>query len=528
MDHGSHGSSSGGESAVIAAALTRGMLRLEPPDKRRTTASLSLREFCVAAWPVLEPGRQFVPNWHLDAICDHLEAVTRGDIRNLIINIPPRHMKSLTVSVFWPVWEWSFSPHIRWLYSSYVQPLATRDAVKSRRLLDSAWYRSRWGEVFHLTSDQNQKQRYENSRTGYRIATGVGAGTGEGGDRVIVDDPHNVRQAESDAKREEAIAWWNETMSTRGNDPRTVAKVVIMQRVHDSDLTGHLLEQGGYEHLCLPARYEPTTYVTSIGFEDPRREEGELLWPQHFGEKELADLERQLGSYAAAAQLQQRPAPAGGGLIKRDWFKFYRRSELPQVWEELLQSWDLSFKGTTSSSYVVGQVWARSGANCYLMDQFREQTEFPGTVRAVLALSKKWPQAKAKLIESKANGPAVVQTLRQKVPGLIEIEPGGGKEARVHAVSPFIEAGNVWLPDPTEQPWIGAFLLECERFPKGTHSDQVDAMTQALVRLGQHSSAWLREAAVARGEESEVHRFLRESGSDTRPGAAGRITARRF
>ena len=194
-------------------------------------ATRSLREFVCQAWPVVEPMTPFVPGWHIDAIVEHLEAVSRGQIRNLLINVPPRHMKSLLVSVFWPAWEWIRFPERRWLYSSYAASLSIRDSLKCRRLIESPWYQQLWGDRFALTSDQKTKGSFDNNRSGYRLATSMGgAATGEGGDRIVCDDPHNVQEAESDSVRKSTLDWWDVVMSTRVNDPRTAAKVVVMQR----------------------------------------------------------------------------------------------------------------------------------------------------------------------------------------------------------------------------------------------------------------------------------------------------------
>src|SRR5580704_36286 len=300
----------------------------------RELATRSFREFVRQAWPIIEPLTPFVPGWHILTIIDHLEAVTRGDIRNLLINVPPRHMKSLLVSVLWPAWEWIQHPERRWLYSSYAASLSIRDSVKCRMLIESPWYRSFWGDRYTLAFDQNTKARFDNNRSGYRIATSVGGtATGEGGDRIVCDDPHNVQEAESDSVRKATLDWYDIVMSTRVNDPRSAAKVVVMQRCHQQDLSGHLLEQGGWEHLRLPAEYEKPGCTTSVGWSDPRAEQGELLWAERFGPEELESLKRSLGSYAAAGQLQQRPSPAGGGIFKRHWFRYFqpRGANLPPV-----------------------------------------------------------------------------------------------------------------------------------------------------------------------------------------------------
>jgi predicted phage terminase large subunit-like protein len=467
-------------------------------------ATRSLREFVYLAWLIVEPSTPFVPGWHIDAIIEHLEAITLGQIRNLVINVPPRHMKSLLVSVFWPAWEWIRWPERRWLYSSYGAQLSIRDSIKCRRLIESPWYQALWGDRFSLTSDQNTKGRFDNSRSGYRLATSVGgAVTGEGGDRIVCDDPNNVNEAESDSVRKGTNDWFDVVMSTRVNDPKTAARVVVMQRCHQQDLSGHLLEQGGWEHLCLPAEYEGPRKATVIGWSDPRKDHGELLWPERFGPKEVGELKVSLGSYAAAGQLQQRPSPAEGGMVKRHWFRYWQQlgEDLPPVpvrladgtiqpypvhnvkwFDEVIQSWDCTFKDVATADYVVGQVWGRVGSNFVLIDQVRGRMDCPTTVKAVRELSRKYPYAIAKLIEDKANGPAVIQMLSREIPGLIPVTPQGGKVARAAGISPVIEAGNVYLPHPQVAPWVEDFIEECAAFPNGAHDDQVDAMTQALLR----------------------------------------------
>jgi predicted phage terminase large subunit-like protein len=467
-------------------------------------ATRSLAEFVRQAWVIVEPLTPLIWGWHIDCIVEHLEAVTSGQIRNLLINVPPRHMKSLLVSVFWPAWEWIRWPERRWLYSSYGAHLSIRDSLKCRRLIESPWFQANWGHLFRLTSDQNTKTRWDNDKSGYRIATSVeGAATGEGGDRIVCDDPHNVQHAESDGIRKGTLDWWDIVMSTRVNDPKTTAKVVVMQRCHQQDLSGHLLEQGGWEHVCLPAEYEGSRHVTSIGWSDPRTERGDLLWAARFGPKEIESLKRSLGSYAAAGQLQQRPSPAEGGMLKRHWWRYWQKpgANLPPILvhfpdgsdrliaaveigtvEERAQSWDCSFKDLETSDFVVGQTWGRSGPRFLLLDQLRERLDCPGTVKAVRDEAAKWQPCSAKLIEDKANGSAVIQMLQHEISGILPVNPEGGKVARAAAVSPLIEAGNVYLPHPQMFPWVNDFIEECAAFPNGAHDDQVDAMTQILLR----------------------------------------------
>src|SRR6185436_7836194 len=244
--------------------------RLERVKTER--AQRSFKAFVKQAWPILEPTAEFVDGLHVDAICSHLQAVTEGRIANLIINVPPGHAKSLLTAVFWPAWAWIDYPESRWLFSSYREPLATRDSVKCRRLIESDWYQQHWGNRYQLNGDQNQKSRFENTATGYRVVVPMYSGTGERGDYVVVDDPHSVDQAESDVERRNAIEWLHGSMATRLNDLSIGHKIVIQQRLHEADLTGDLLIKGGYELLCLPAEFEPERRcTTSIGWSDPRK-----------------------------------------------------------------------------------------------------------------------------------------------------------------------------------------------------------------------------------------------------------------
>jgi predicted phage terminase large subunit-like protein len=428
-------------------------------------------------------------------------------------------MKSLAVSVFWPCWVWLSRPETRFLYASYAQLLSTRDSLKSRRLIETRGLRAAAAgpegerplleavgyqgllELLHgpfawrLTTDQNTKKRFENSRAGYRLATSVGgAATGEGGDVIVVDDPHKADEVESDVVRQGVLDWWDAAMSTRLNDPKTGVVVVIMQRLHERDLAGHLLAQGGFEHLCLPARYEPRhPFVWPA---DRRAEVGELIWPEHIGEQELSELERALGSYRAAGQLQQRPAPAEGGILKRAWWRFYDPAAGMPEFHQLAQSWDMSFKETDDSSYVVGQLWGRDLANKHLLCQVRARMDFTKTLAGVRAMTawaeKHYPKhaSHAKWVEDRANGPAVISALRREITGLVAVDPRGGKESRAYAIQHEVEAGNVLLPErlipapPGYEPTrTDEFVEECATFPNGAHDDQVDAMTQALTRL---------------------------------------------
>jgi predicted phage terminase large subunit-like protein len=406
-------------------------------------------------------------------------------------------MKSLSVSVFWPAWRWCRKPETKWLYSSYAQDLAIRDSLATRRLITSPWYQRRWGHVYQLQDDENQKTLFTNTALGRRLATGVGGrSTGEGGDVIVVDDPHLVTETSSDVMRQATIDWWNLSMSTRGNNPDTAAWVIVMQRIHEQDLAGEVLKGGDYVHLMLPAEYEPRITIdlgeaynpapNPLGWKDPRTEEGQLLWPERFSRAAIEKMKVPLGPMGVAGQLQQRPAPAEGAMFKRvDWMYY---DKPPRLTELPIMSWDMAFKDTKDSSYVVGQVWARVGANYYLLDQVRGKWDFNMTVQMFRALCAEHPYAIAKLVEDKANGPAVITFLRNEIPGIIAINPQGGKEARANAILPLQAAHNIWLPDPSlltplpgeAQTWVVQFVEEASKFPASAFSDQVDTMSQAL------------------------------------------------
>lgn len=452
------------------------------------------RLFVAEAWPHIETA-PLIWNWHMEALCDHYQAVSEGRIKKLLVNVPPGTSKSLLTSVFWPAWEWTWNPKTRWFFASYDQALSLRDSVKCRTLINSRWYQARWSHVFKLTGDQDAKGLYYTDKGGYRMASSVtGHGTGEHPHRIVADDPQDRKGAESETERKSVTEWWNLTMSTRGVSLEA-SRVVCMQRLHELDLSGVILQDpDGWEHICLPMRFEPGRMKpTSLGWTDPRTKKGELLAPRQFPEEAVRSLEKALGSYGTAGQLQQRPAPAEGGIIKEAWWKFYH--EIPLPFDKVLFSWDATFDKTDDADYVVGQCWGLKGSDAYLLDQVREQMEFTDTVKAVKALHSKWSKWPGLLrdrgavipvlIENKANGPAIISSLRHEVPGILPWPPKGvrmeSKEARLQGVSPAIESGNVHLPFGAS--FSRSLIDEASAFPNGANDDQLDALSQALQKL---------------------------------------------
>lgn len=481
-----------------------------------------LREFidcgepALSAWTVLEPTTPFKSGWHLDVICEHLEAVSRGDIRNLIINIPPRHMKSLAVCVFWPVWEWIEKPSTRWLFNSYAATLATRDSIKCRRLIESPVYQALWGSSFRLSADNNQKTRFENDKTGYRIALGVGGGaTGEGGDRIVVDDPHKAREVHSDDVRGGTIEWWDGTMSTRANDPETASRVIVMQRLHEGDLTGHALnkmrEQGShqYDHLCLPARYEARTVSCPANLRhDPRTQEGELLWPERFSDASLRQIEADLGERETPGQLQQRPTSAKGGIFLKEWWADGRNrydaddTALRNKCVGRYISFDTAVKDEEQNDYTAWVV-AEMAADWTLNIRWIEQRKLQSTELAglITRLGKQWNfdgKLNGIIVEDKGSGTFALQSLRkaadpQIAPLLQGFDPKQmSKTFRARQASDWCERDCIKLPFPSPSvPWLYAFENDeagpdtghLYKFPAITHDDDVDAFVQQILFL---------------------------------------------
>ncbi len=433
------------------------------------------------AWPLVVPNAPFVDSWHIGAICEHLEAQTHGQLPRLVINVPPGSSKSTSVCVMWCPWEWSFSPGIQWQYGAYADTLAVRDSLRCRGLMESEWYQDLYSDVWQPKRGRWLADWLETDKGGIRQAVSVGGGAvGFHAHRQIVDDPMKPADAYKLGALERARMWWWETMASRvlpGDNTRTI----IMQRLHDRDLAGQAAEQG-YTVLAIPMEHFAAArrVRTSIGWEDPRTQEGELLCEERWPRAEVERRKFEFGPAGWAAQDQQDPVPAGGAIYHEAWLsQFYLvRPELFGM--QVVISGDCAFKSHETSSYVAIQVWAYKPPNFWLLDEIREHLDFLGTVAAFKTLHARWPMAIAILIEDKANGPAVIDVLKSKLSGVLPVTPDGSKEARAYATQPVFAALNVWLPDPSIAPWIWDWILEHKRFPRGSANDRVDAQTQAL------------------------------------------------
>lgn len=497
----------------------------------REECESSLYTFLMHAWRFIDPA-PFKPGWVIDALAEHLEAVVDGDIKRLLINIPPRCSKSSICSVAFPAWVWAQSfngptsgPSVALLHASYAHSLALRDSVKCRRLLKSTWYQRMWSDRFRITPDQDMKIRFQNDKSGERLITSVDAGvTGEGGNIIIVDDPNNAKEVLSEAVIQSTNEdWWDGTMSTRLNDPKTGAYIVVQQRLGESDLTGHILakEAGDWTHLMLPMEFETDrSFVTVIGWEDPRTVEGELLWPERFGQPEVNKLKSNLGSWKAAGQLQQRPEPKGGGIIKRGWWKlwppegetFNKRGEPVKPLQNpgcsfIVASLDTAYTEKTINDPSALTIWGvfagdpiaqevrasdehsvrvytETSTRVILLHAWTKHLEIHPLVNEVAKSCKAFNVDKL-LIEDKAAGHSVAQELRRlfaNEPWAVQlINPKNlDKLARLYSVQHLWEEGMIYAPERT---WAEAVITQMGTFPNAAHDDLVDTASMALRHL---------------------------------------------
>ncbi|WP_157220617.1 hypothetical protein [Flavisphingomonas formosensis] len=456
---------------------------------RAELARRSLAEFVKQAWTVLEPATPLIWGWHLDAICEHLEAVSDGRIKRLSICVPPGSMKSLLVAVFWQAWEWISRPHLRTVTASHSLSFASRDNIRARRLITSDWYQSNWS--IRLQDDVNTTLKFENESTGYRWAVPYSKLTGARGDRLIIDDPIAVGDAASEIERQKVNDLFFQSATSRLNNPKRDPIVIIMQRIHADDLVGAILAKGlGYETLIIPMEWEGESGSTSIGWSDPRTEIGALMLPEQRGPEEVDEL-RRADAYAYAAQYQQDPVPKSSGFFDPAWFKRWTPATLPSNLAHYMTS-DHSLGLSGKSDFNVIRVWGVDDRkNIYLLDSFRERchlkealgiaTDPSGKLkvadRGALALAKKW-KPRVWFAEPDNNFKASVDVLRDTMLAsgvMVRIEyasnHGKDKATKASAYQVMAQAGKVYLPMGS----VGdTALQEYQAFPKGK-DDQVDA-----------------------------------------------------
>lgn len=529
-------------------------------ERKRQSQRGGLIHFVRYFWTVLEPKTPLIEGWALEAICLHLEAVTFGEITRLLINVPPGFMKSLLTDVLWPAWEAGPMnlPHMRYVAFSYSSGLTERDNGKFRDLLMSRAYRDLWGSRFNLRKIGEVK--VTNDKTGSKLATSVGGiGTGERGDRVICDDLHNIKESESEVVRTETVRWFKESLLNRLNNMETGAIIVIMQRVHEADVSGVILsEDMGYVHLMIPMEYDSGRRCeTEIGWEDPREEDGELAWPERFPQHVVDALKHDLGPYAFAAQYQQAPAPRGGGIFKREWWNVWEGQDgkFPPF-EYIVASLDSAFterEENDPSGFTVWGVWtdttvggeidpktgklwhtnANGRRKVMLIHAWRKHLEMHGELVERLPgetdlayVRRAQPQwglvewvaytcrrfkADKLLIEAKASGITAAQEIGRLYGNetwntqLESVQ--GDKVSRAHAVVPAWSQGLIYAPD---REWADLVIEEMSVFPKGRYKDLTDSTTMAIKHL--RAIGMIQHEHERLGEEAERTRYRKKMG----------------
>jgi predicted phage terminase large subunit-like protein len=428
----------------------------------------------------LNPQTELVVNWHLEVIAAKLTEVREGRIRRLIINLPPRHLKSLMASIAFPAWCLGLDPTAQILCVSYAQDLADKLARDCRSIMISPWYR----KIFQtrLAAHRQAVQEFITTRQGYRLATSTGGVlTGRGADIILIDDPLKPEEALSKAQRQACNEWFVHTLYSRLNDKRNGVIVIIMQRLHEDDLVGHVLGQEPWEVVSFPAIAEADeehrieTILRPKWF---RRRQGEALHPDREPLETLDRIRRTIGEYNFAGQYQQSPAPLGGGLVKAEWFKRYRDNERPERFDRIVQSWDTANKATELSDFSVCTTWGVQGKDLFLLGAFRRRLEYPALKRAVREQQSLF-DASVVLIEDKASGTQLIQELiTEGCHGVTRYQPTGDKTMRLHAQTAIIENGFVHIPETA--PWLAEYLHEMTVFPNGKHDDQADSTAQFL------------------------------------------------
>lgn len=531
--------------AAVAEAIAGGLPSFTEVSAEQCRRSL--RRFTRESWHTIE-SVDLQWDWYLDAMCDHLTYVYLGEIKNLIVSIPPRFLKSTEVSVIWPAWCWAQDATLKFLTGSYEIGLATRDALRTRDLLQSPWYKERYGLDTRLRADQNEKHLYANEKGGSRMAVSVGGRlTGYGGDIIVVDDPHNLQTVHQDTARENAIRWYTGPLRTRVNNAATARRVVIGQRARANDLIGHILATSpeDYVHLCFPNEFvghkrcvtkHPKT--GKVIFQDPRKAEGELLCPKRLDTAATKALKHDMSGGDYSAQFQQDPTTDGGLILKAEYWKPWvnppwrpragRQAEIPECYQ-VIQLYDTAFEEGEENDYTArltlgifrytGEVLTkvrrpdgrvietpvkqapRNAA--ILVGAWREKIGFPD-LREEAKRSYEKVHPDWVLVEKKASGHALIKELRRAgIPvKAVKIDGDGDKIARAHTASLALEKGCVfYLPEST---FAGPVIKECADFPNGEYDDWVDCFLMGLM--------WLRKMdGVQFQEEADEIRLFRPS-----------------
>lgn len=536
---------------VALAALPTPLLRRAVEIKRLlqrrdeiTACEASLAMFLRLAWPSFDSS-PYANNWHIDAISEHLMAVSNGQIRRLLVNQPPRTGKTNLIAIAWPVWSWALpanpsfplhGPGVRFLCGSYGANKAEADGVTARRLIGSNWFQERWGDRVQIAADRDNQGQYDTTAGGSRISTGIPESLGKGGAIRILDDANKVNEVESELVRTGINRAYDEIWRTRSNDPTNGAEVIVAQRLHENDLSGHVMDEADVVHLMLPMEFDaPRHCHTVIGFTDPRKRDGELLWPARFNAAWATKQKAVMGPHAWVGQMQQSPSVRGGGIVLRDWWQVWPPEGQEDSWTQtvevdgrsvermlfpsldyVLVSVDTAYTEKEENDYSACTVWGSfllaGNPKIILLEAWRERLEMRALVMKILDTARR-RKADGVLIEAKASGLSVIQEMRRLMRDgeftLFGDVPKGDKVARLHAVSPAFSAGLVYAP---QRKWSDMVIDEVASFPRSRYADLTDSVSAGvnkLRRLGvvqqvDEVEAERNEALAFRGNQPSV------------------------
>lgn len=481
--------------------------------------------FIRRAFPIIDPGEEYSHNWHIDAIAECLTSCYRGELKRVVINMPPRSLKSISTTIAFPAWLLGKDPTLQIMAASYSQVLSLKHSRDTRLVMQSPWYNSIFPNTV-IAKDENAAHKFVTTERGQRLAVSVtGSSTGEGGNFLIADDPLNPLQAASDIERENANRWFQQTFSSRLNNRKEGVIIVVMQRLHENDISGMLLGQG-WEHLCLPAVCDKKRTFSLGGGKTKEWKAGEFLHPERLSAEVLEEVKKEIGSFAYAGQYMQTPAPEGGGIIKEHWWQHWKGKKPPKT-EYVLQVYDTAFTEKTTNDYCARTTWgiftSEDGTpNLIMLERLNERLEFP-ELREEAKRSYREYDPDIVLIEEKASGSPLIQEFRRaglRVRGIPRNANSGDKQSRAHNVTVLFEQGVIWVPcnsimvDEKEvfspKPWAQEVIDSCSVFPNGAHDDLVDTVVDAVAFLRRY-----KDIRVGTDKEDEPN-YKAESGKPKR------------
>jgi predicted phage terminase large subunit-like protein len=468
------------------------------PDDYELLLRQDLTSFIQRSFYEVNSQTVFVTSPHIEVMAERLEACRRGEIRRLIVNLPPRSLKSHTVSVAFVAWLLGHNPTSQIICASYGQDLADKHARDCRLLMASSFYRRLFPRT-RLSPDKQSVGEFMTTQQGSRLSTSVGGVlTGRGADIIILDDPLKPDEALSETRRSSVNDWYDNTLLTRLNSKQKGTIIIVMQRLHQDDLVGHVMAQGNWDVLSFPAiAQEDEIHLISTPFGRRRfeRKAGEALEPNREPLRVLEGIRRTIGEYNYASQYQQEPIPLGGAILRTEWLKRYDGSDLPESFNCILQSWDTANKSGELNDFSVCTTWGAAGDRYYLLSVFRQRLNYPELKRAVKEQAR-FHSADIILIEDKASGTQLIQDLEAE--GIYGVQPyapppGSDKILRLHAQTAEFESGRARVPQSA--PWLDEYLRELTAFPGSKYDDQVDSTTQAIEHLkaNRGSYIWARQ-----------------------------------